>query len=173
MNNQEETNICKYCKWTNLHTYTGRSCEEAMLTGEKTKKVRNKMARLTFKNPNGTWGLNNGYDMKKVPSDLYGALWKLKEYEETGLSPEKIEEMDRLYLEKCEEVNRLAKEKDAREAWNTREPAEDSIEQSKMTIRELGERCLERYNNKELGGLMCTACPYGEECDDFHEKNQI
>lgn len=81
------------------------------------------MARLTFKNPNGTWGMNNGYDMHNVPKELYGALWKLKDYEETGLSPEEvmeykklgltpeqIREIDKLYLEKCQEVNRLKKQ---------------------------------------------------------------
>lgn len=99
------------------------------------------MSRLTYKNPDGTWGMNNGYDMHKVPSELYGALWKLKDYEETGLDPERVEEIndffnsqtakilaelqeyknlgltleqlkeiDRLYLEKCKEVNVLAAE---------------------------------------------------------------
>lgn len=48
------------------------------------------MNRLTFKNDNGTWGLTNGYDITKVPSELYGALWKLKEYENTGLTPDEI-----------------------------------------------------------------------------------
>lgn len=48
------------------------------------------MQRLTYKNPDGTWGMNNGYDMSKVPNELYGALWKLKDYEETGVSPEEI-----------------------------------------------------------------------------------
>lgn len=35
MNNQEEINICRYCKWSNLHTCTDRSCEEAILAAEK------------------------------------------------------------------------------------------------------------------------------------------
>ena len=99
------------------------------------------MARLTYKNPDGTFGLNNGYDMQKVPTELYGAIWKLKDYEETGLDPERVaevndffnsqtakilaelqeyknlgltleqlKEIDRLYLEKCQELNRLTVE---------------------------------------------------------------
>lgn len=68
------------------------------------------MARLTYKNPDGTFGLNNGYDMHKVPTELYGAIWKLKDYEETGLDPETLKEIDKLYLEKCEEVNRIKAE---------------------------------------------------------------
>lgn len=35
------------------------------------------------------------------------AFNKLAEYERTGLTPEQIREVDRLYLEKCQEVNRL------------------------------------------------------------------
>lgn len=81
------------------------------------------MQRLTYKNPDGTWGMNNGFDMHKVPSELYGALWKLKDYEESGLDPEEVMEykelgvapvqllkIDKLYKEKCEEVNRLTVE---------------------------------------------------------------
>lgn len=34
-------------------------------------------------------------------------LMELKVYKETGLTPEKISEMDRLYTEKCIEVNKL------------------------------------------------------------------
>lgn len=81
------------------------------------------MKRLTYKNQDGTWGMNNGYDMHKVPSELYGALWKLKDYEETELSPEeileykelgitleKLKEIDKLYTEKCTEVNCLETE---------------------------------------------------------------
>lgn len=99
------------------------------------------MQRLTYKNPDGTFGLNNGYDMQKVPTELYGAIWKLKNYEETGLDPERVEEIndffnsqtakilaelqeyknlgltleqlkeiDKLYLEKCQEIKRLTAE---------------------------------------------------------------
>lgn len=67
------------------------------------------MGRLIYKNPNGTWGLINGYDIKKVPKELYGALCKLKEYEETGLDPNKVAELNELYLAKCQEVNELKK----------------------------------------------------------------
>lgn len=37
------------------------------------------------------------------------ALKELLEYRETGLTPDKIREMDKLYLEKCQEVNTLVK----------------------------------------------------------------
>lgn len=55
------------------------------------------MGRLTFKNKNGTWGLNN-FDIKDVPRGLYGAICKLKDYAETGMSPQEVENLK----EKCE-----------------------------------------------------------------------
>ena len=35
------------------------------------------------------------------------ALKELLEYRKTGLTPDKIREMDKMYLEKCQQVNRL------------------------------------------------------------------
>lgn len=37
------------------------------------------------------------------------ALKELLEYKETGLTPQDIKEMDKMYLEKCKEVNALVK----------------------------------------------------------------
>lgn len=48
--------------------------------------------KLTWSNPNGTWGLKN-YDIKKVPGELQGALYKLHDYEKTDLSPNEVETM--------------------------------------------------------------------------------
>ncbi len=75
------------------------------------------MGRLTWKNPDGTWGLNN-MDIKDVPKELYGVVCKLKDYEETGLMPEQMVEMDELYTEKCREVAKLQKELEAEQYDN-------------------------------------------------------
>lgn len=57
------------------------------------------MNRLTWKEPNGQWGVN-GLSWNELlhhlqPKDLwdilYGCLHKLMQYEETGLSPENVE----------------------------------------------------------------------------------
>lgn len=37
------------------------------------------------------------------------ALKELLEYRETGLTPQDIKDMDKMYLEKCKEVNALVK----------------------------------------------------------------
>ncbi len=67
---------------------------------------RNTAARLTFENENGTWGIK-GYDIKKVPKELYGAMCKLRDYERIIESPQKLLEVDNLYSDKCKEINRL------------------------------------------------------------------
>lgn len=40
---------------------------------------------------------------------IYNCLKELLEYKETGLTPQDIKEMDKMYLEKCKEVNALVK----------------------------------------------------------------
>ena len=64
------------------------------------------MGRLTWKKPNGEWGLANG-SLQDVPREYYGCICKLKDYEETGLSPDQLTMISELYLEKCLEVNKL------------------------------------------------------------------
>lgn len=64
--------------------------------------------KLIWEKPNGEWGLNN-FDIKQVPSELYGAICKLRDYERTGITPEQIYELDRLYQEKCREAAVLEK----------------------------------------------------------------
>ena len=74
------------------------------------------MYRLIEKDAQGNWCLRDvpwsalkpGAEVsRKIYEKLYVALWKLMDYEDTGLSPERIHKMDKLYLEKCEEVNEL------------------------------------------------------------------
>ncbi len=60
------------------------------------------MRRLTQKDSQGNWGLNgmpwkNLYTgqmiTKEVEQVVYGALCKLKDYEESGLDPEEVEDL--------------------------------------------------------------------------------
>lgn len=68
-------------------------------------------SRMTWKKEDGTWGLE-GMDLEwsKLSPSLYGALSKLKDYEEICDSPSKLREIDNLYLDKCEEVAMLEQE---------------------------------------------------------------
>lgn len=61
------------------------------------------MERLTQKDEQGNWSLRGVpweslYEWQVITRELhdrlYGALWKLMEYEDTGLSPEEVEEVN-------------------------------------------------------------------------------
>lgn len=81
------------------------------------------MSRLTETDSQGNWALSgvawkslyagqvitDGIITDEMWEKIYGALWKLMEYENTGFSPAQITEMCDLYNEKCAE---LAEEKE-------------------------------------------------------------
>lgn len=65
------------------------------------------MARLTEKDDQGNWSLKGvrwqdlqpgSVISKEVCEKLYGALWKLMEYEETGMDPDEVEKLRKLEL---------------------------------------------------------------------------
>lgn len=77
------------------------------------------MDRLTQNDGKGNWQLKGlpweelspGKELTPEACQLlYGALYKLKDLEDAGLHPKSAEAIDWLYLEKCQEVNRLKKE---------------------------------------------------------------
>ena len=45
--------------------------------------------RFTYKEPSGTWGVH-GEEFKNMSDTIYGAMCKLLDYEETGLSPDDV-----------------------------------------------------------------------------------
>lgn len=50
------------------------------------------MHRLTYKEPDGRFGVK-GMDWSDIPRVFYGLICKLKDYEDTGLSPEEVEKL--------------------------------------------------------------------------------
>ncbi|HIX89916.1 MAG TPA: hypothetical protein H9845_03345 [Candidatus Agathobaculum pullicola] len=44
------------------------------------------MSKLIYREPNGNWGVK-GVSWAEIPDGLYGALYKLKDYEEACDSP--------------------------------------------------------------------------------------
>lgn len=66
------------------------------------------MGRLTYQTPDGSWGVH-GVDIKRMPAAVYGALCKLKDYEETGLEPSQLYGMDKAYQDMCKELAELKK----------------------------------------------------------------
>lgn len=47
------------------------------------------MSRQTYREPSGRWGVK-GISWAEIPDRLYGALYKLKDYEDTGISPAQV-----------------------------------------------------------------------------------
>ncbi|MDB2128463.1 DUF551 domain-containing protein [Enterocloster clostridioformis] len=71
------------------------------------------MERLTIMDeriPGGT--RRKVISVKAVKEEAMTLYWQLKKYEDTGLMPDQIQELDRLYLEKCQEVTELKKQKE-------------------------------------------------------------
>ena len=68
------------------------------------------MKRLTHERANG---IKSGYWSPEKKQDL---IDRLAEYEDTGLTPDQIREIDRIYSEKCREVAELQKAAE-REKW--------------------------------------------------------
>lgn len=71
------------------------------------------MERLTQIDNQGNWRINGlpwskTYEGKVITKNtrekMYGAFYKLLHYEDTGLDPEQIRELDELYAEKCKEL---------------------------------------------------------------------
>lgn len=68
------------------------------------------LKRLTFRKPDGTCGIA-GVDVKSLDNVLYSVFWKLKEYEDTGYSPDFIDTISDILLdikqrlEKSSDVN--------------------------------------------------------------------
>ena len=67
------------------------------------------MNRITWDEPDGSWGIK-GAKLEIFPPKVFGAFYKLMDYEKTGLSPKQVVKMDLLYTEKCKEVAEMEKE---------------------------------------------------------------
>lgn len=64
---------------------------------------------LTYSNPNGTWGLNNGYNIMNAPAELQEALCRLRDYEKSGFSPESVMAIKHMYNESVRRCDAMAK----------------------------------------------------------------
>ena len=56
------------------------------------------MKRITWKTPDGSWGVE-GIPLDEIDHRLYGALCKLKDYEDSGLSPDEVERLKEAHEE--------------------------------------------------------------------------
>ncbi len=85
--------------------------------------------------------------------DGYHAMCVLKNYEDTGLTPEQIREIDRLYTEKCREVDELQQRDTAILPENIKGNKKDNGRLLFGTCP----KCKMRVSNVE-GGNYCQNC---------------
>ena len=140
------------------NTVTGRQqgIKAIVTIGSQNQEVeeRKRMARLTDKDEQGNWmlkgvpweKLREGQQItKEMREKLYGALWKLMEYEDTGLTPAQIREIDKLYLALCRELTELRK----RQQWI---PVDERLPEN------LGEMVLVQVSGKPISNVtLCDA----------------
>ena len=89
------------------------------------------MGRLTEKDDQGNWCIRglpwkNLYQGIAITENTYERIYavakKLLDYEDTGLTPDQIRQMDALYTEKCREVAELRERDTAKEPAAVKRP---------------------------------------------------
>lgn len=84
------------------------------------------MARLTRKDKNGNWhlkgvpweSLRTGAELDKATANrIYGALCKLRDYEDTGLEPAEVEYAENLYETLCAKLLERLMEEQGKHRW--------------------------------------------------------
>lgn len=84
------------------------------------------MKRLTQKDEQGNWSLRGVpweylYEGKSITKELwerlYGALWKLMKYEDTGLTPEEAEALDSFERSRVGKMLKELNEKQRKHRW--------------------------------------------------------
>lgn len=118
------------------------------------------MNRLTQKNDRGEWSLKGvswkqlmtGEKITRITNSLlYGALYKLMRYEDTGLSPDQIREMDELYHKKCIEVAELQK----KHRWiPVEEPLPKDVGYILISFENFSLPLVGRYEEDKTGGAF-------------------
>lgn len=66
---------------------------------------------LVRKKPTGEFYVE-GVDVTALSPELYSCIWKLKDYEESGMSPTDVETLKNLYDDACETIGKLRAEID-------------------------------------------------------------
>ena len=118
------------------------------------------MGRLTQKDDKGNWSLKNIpwgelFEGRRIGQKarwaIYEALCKLKDYEDTGLEPGKLQEMDEEYQELAKEVARLRE----KERWN---PVEEKFPEDDnyilLSFENLPLPSIGRYETDQDGGAF-------------------
>lgn len=106
--------------------------------------------RRTWNEPDGSFGLKSGLDWSKVPRELYLEIFKLLDYEKTGLTPHQIVDMDILYADMARE---LAEYKKAEaQGWIPMEEPPEAGKAVLLSFANFKTPLVGRYEEDEAGG---------------------
>lgn len=98
------------------------------------------MSRLTQKDEQGNWCLKGlAWEQlrvgqvitRKVSEKIYGAMWKLMEYEDTGLSPEEVERLNTFDGSQAIQATALLQEEQRKHRWI---PVEERLPEEKEDV---------------------------------------
>ena len=138
------------------------------------------MNRLTQKDEQGNWSLRGVpwehlYEGKIITKELwkrlYGALWKLMEYEDTGLTPEEAEALDSFERSQVGKMLKELNEEQCKHRWipvEERLPEEDTI--VLLTVSGLYS-CITFSDAIELGNLCSDGEWFIEGYPDWDDPN--
>lgn len=68
-----------------------------------------KHSGLVKKKPTGEFYVE-GVDLTALSPELYSLIWKLKDYEESGMSPHQVMNLKNIYDDACMTINKLRRE---------------------------------------------------------------
>ena len=138
------------------------------------------MKRLTQKDEQGNWclkgvsweQLHEGQVITKpLRERLYGALWKLMEYEDTGLVPEDVERVNDFEKSQVAHLLKELNEEQCKHRWipvEERLPEEDTI--VLLTVSGLYS-CITFSDAIELGNLCSDGSWFIEGYPDWDDPN--
>ena len=131
------------------------------------------MARLTEKDDRGNWGLKGCpwemiYPGKQISQEiwerLYGALCKLKDYEDTQLSPEDVVRVNCFERSQSGKLLKLYNEEQRKHRWipiSEQLPEDDGY--ILLSFENFSIPCVGRYEEDENGGAFYVG-DEGESC---------
>ena len=81
-----------------------RQCDgQISLKEMEERKNMEEQKKLTWTDKCGGWGLK-GYDMSQAPEEIREAIYRLKEYEMSGLAPDQLKEVDTEFSKQAREL---------------------------------------------------------------------
>lgn len=135
---------------------------------------------LVRKESNGRFYVE-GVDISALSPELYSCLWKLKDYEESGMSPSDVETLKNIYDDACKTINKLRRECDEmrrklielpiRPGDTVYDCSEFFIEKAYPGIKTIEVGSVEISKDKDTGHYRYTVCEKGFIKASYHRED--